>query len=100
MARKGRTPVWEIFKGFNLAGRIGMAVGLLGALAGASAAIVAAPIAGTIMVVVLFGIIIVAFWFAWRPQLQRNRLVKQGVAGWAGAGQLRPGKAQTERRTA
>ena len=58
-------------------------MGLLGALAGAAAAIVAEPLVGTIMVVVVFGIIIAAFWFAWRPQVQRNRLVKQGVSAWA-----------------
>jgi hypothetical protein len=81
-SREGEA-VWEIFRSFNLAGRIGMVVGLLGALAGAAAAIVAAPVGGTILVVVLLGMIITAFWFAWRPQLQRNRLVKQGVAGWA-----------------
>jgi len=74
--------MWEIFKSFNLAGRIGMVVGALGALAGAAAAIVADPVVGTILVVVFFGIIITAFWFAWRPQVQRNRLVRQGVAAW------------------
>jgi hypothetical protein len=75
--------MWEAFKSFNLAGRIGMFIGLLGALAGAAAAIVAEPLVGTIMVVVFFAIIIVALWFAWRPQVQRNRLVKQGAAAWA-----------------
>ncbi len=75
--------MWEIFRSLSLAGRIGVVGGLLGALAGAVAAIVAEPLVGTIMVVVFFAIIIAAFWFAWHPQVQRNRLVKQGVAAWA-----------------
>jgi hypothetical protein len=75
--------VWEIFTSFNLAGRIGMVVGLLGALVGAAAGIAAEPLVGTIMVVVFLGVISVAFWFAWRPQVQRNRLAKQGTAAWA-----------------
>jgi hypothetical protein len=75
--------MWQIFRSLNLAGRVGVVVGLLGALAGAAAAIAAEPLVGTIMVVVFFGVIIVAFWLAWRPQVQRNRLVQQGVAAWA-----------------
>jgi hypothetical protein len=75
--------VWEIFKSLGLSGRIGVVGGLLGALAGAAAAIVVDPIPGTIMVVIFFAIIIFAFWLAWRPQVQRNRLVKSGTTAWA-----------------
>jgi hypothetical protein len=75
--------VWQLFKSFNLAGRIGMVIGALGALAGAAVAIAAAPLVGTILVVVMISILVVGFWLAWRPQLRRNRLVKSGTAAQA-----------------
>jgi Protein of unknown function (DUF3592) len=75
--------MWELFKSFNLAGRIGGVVGLLGGLAGAAIAIEVDPLMGTIMAVVIFGILIGGFWVAWRPQVQRNRLAKNGTAAEA-----------------
>jgi hypothetical protein len=75
--------MWEILRGLSLAGRIGLFVGLLGALAGAGAAIAVDPIVGTILVVVFFVIFFTGFWLAWRPEVQRNRLVRRGVTGWA-----------------
>ena len=73
----------EIFKSFNLAGRVGLVGGLLGGLAGAAVAIAVEPLVGTILVVITFGVLMLGFWLAWRPQLRRNRLVKSGTAAWA-----------------
>ena len=70
--------MWELFKSFDLAGRIGMVVGTLGALAGAVVAIIAAPLAGTILVVVMLAILIAGFWLGFRPQIRRSRLLKSG----------------------
>ncbi len=75
--------MWELLKSFDLAGRIGMVVGVLGALAGATVAIVAAPLPGTILVVVMLIILIAGFWLGFRPQIRRNRMVRTGTPAQA-----------------
>jgi len=63
---------------FSLGARIGMIVGVLSAAVGAAVAIAAAPLEGGLLVVVLLGVAIGAFWIALAPQVRRDRLANTG----------------------
>jgi hypothetical protein len=75
--------MWQLFKSFGPVGGAGVAIGLLGALVGTVVGIAAAPLLGSILAVMIYSVFGVALWIAFRPQRQRKRLVKKGVAAEA-----------------
>jgi hypothetical protein len=75
--------MWDLFKSFSLANRIGFVGAMLGFAVGMGAVFVVDWRAGAIVTIASLALLMFCLWFFFGPEVRRRNLLKRGVTAWA-----------------
>jgi hypothetical protein len=75
--------MWDLFKSFSLANRIGLVGALLGFAVGMAAVIAVSRVTGLVIVAACVALVVFCFWFFFGPEIRRRRLMKSGLSAQA-----------------
>jgi hypothetical protein len=70
--------MWDLFRSFGLANKIGLAGGLLGFAIGMAAVFAVDIVAGAVITVAGIALLIFCVWFFFGPEIRRRTLIKRG----------------------